>query len=210
MNLDSKNLWINIDHKLDNFLRSSMYDEVQKLEKNGYFFTVTDDTIISYDDAENKTNKYLTIAKSFDQEAYIEGPELLPVFDQKPYLNLLKHSKDLISEAVSYLDIDLDLFFNCSSIIVIPERSTFIPHIDSFRKCNLSFPLSLEGSTTYWLTPKRVETIYDQTTLINTEVKHSVENRSDAKRFLFQLNFKYDYTFDQIKEHFNEYARQTT
>ena len=93
MNLDSKNLWINIDHKLDNFLRSSMYDEVQKLEKNGYFFTVTDDTIISYDDAENKTNKYLTIAKSFDQEAYIEGPELLPISDQKPYLNLLKHSK---------------------------------------------------------------------------------------------------------------------
>lgn len=210
MNLDSKNLWINIDYKLDNFLRSLIYDEVKKLEKNGYFFIVTNDKVISYDAVEDKKCKYLTIANSFNQGAYIESPELVPVSDQKPYFNLLNHSRELISDVISNLDIDLNLFFHCSSIIVIPEHSTFIPHIDSFRKCNLSFPLSLEGSTTYWLTPKRFETIYDQTTLINTEIKHSVENKTNKKRFLFQLNFKYDYTFEKIKEHFNEYARQTT
>jgi hypothetical protein len=183
-----------------------MYKTVQELENNGYFFVVNNDTVISYDDDNNKKCKYLTIAHIFDERINAEGPDLKPVQDQTPYIKLLQLVKIITQEAMTFFKIDKQLMFHCASIIVVPPQSTFVPHTDSFRKCNLSFPLSLEGSITYWLTPKRYETVYNQTTILNTEIHHSVENYSNKKRFVFQLNFKPNLSLHDIKEHFDEYA----
>lgn len=204
--MDTKDLWINLNHALAEELRLDIYNTAQDLENNGYFFVVDNDTVISYDDNSNKKCKYLTIAHPFDERINAEGPDLKPVEDQEPYVKLLQLVKTITHEAMMFFKIDRQLMFHCANIIVVPAQSTFIPHIDSFRKCNLSFPLALEGSTTYWLTPERYETVYNQTTILNTEIKHSVENRSDRKRFVFQLNFRPDLSLHDIKEHFNEYA----
>lgn len=204
--MDTKNLWINLNHTLSDELRLDMYNTVQELENNGYFFVVNNDTVISYDADSNKKCKYLTIAHIFDERINAEGPDLKPVQDQTPYTKLLELVKIITQEVMTFFKIDKQLMFHCASVIVVPAQSTFVPHIDSFRKCNLSFPLALEGSTTYWLTPKRYETVYNQTTILNTEINHSVENHSDKERFVFQLNFRPDLSLHDIKEHFDEYA----
>jgi hypothetical protein len=205
--LDTQNLWINLKHSLAEQDRIKIYNIAQELESNNYFFDVTNDTVLSYDDIKDKKCKYLTIAHPFDDRINAESPDLTPIHDQTPYNDLLTLVSKITKQAMNDFNLDRDIMFHCANIIFIPANSTFVPHIDSFRKCNISFPLALEGSTTYWLTPDRYETVYNTTTILNTEIKHSVENKTSKHRFVFQLNFKPNLGINDIRGNFDEYVK---
>jgi hypothetical protein len=192
--------FVELNHTLTQYHKDILYNEIKLLDDAGHTSFVYNDTVISYDDNDSKLCRYLTIGYAFDDRVYAEGPDMLHFADQTPYTKLMECVRVVADATAIDLDLDLDKVFHFISFIVVPPRSTFVPHIDSFRNACISMPLGEDKAITYW-TPNITDRIEHQcttSTILDTLTLHSSDNRSDITRYLFQISFKDTFVIDDV------------
>ena len=186
--------WIDVDYDIPN--REQLLNCIKSVE-----LVLADNVIDESYDGKFSRAYNLTIGKLWNEQ-YInaEGYDMKPLPNQSLYKDLLEVVYDTSLQVKYDLDLPQDLLFHCGLFIFVPKKTRIAYHVDSFRNCNISMPLSKEGATTRWKKDNTIlEKSYLRTTVLDTYTPHSVDNTTDNDRYVYQLTFNPDVYIDDVR-----------
>lgn len=196
--MDTNDLpWIDVNYELE--ARDTLLDLIKQVP-----LVQADNKVLhSYDEKYSRAHN-LVIGAVFEKErVFAEGYDMQPLPNQEIYKELLEETHKASMQAMKDLGLPQEIMFTVGIFIKGSKKTKYDFHTDGFRNCNISFPLSLEGSKVIWKKEDNYyEKIYNSTTVLDTYTPHAVDNFTDNDRWLYQLTFRPDLYIDDIRKYF--------